>query len=94
MDQRPDPFVRTSPVLDLAGADDQPPMPKQGLCGWCTSSRILDARQGRHALRLAWLLVGPGILEMLGENDGPSMWRDWEDGPAQAGDRGPGVPGR
>lgn len=25
----------------------------------------------RH--RLAWLLVGPGVLAMLGENDGPSM---------------------
>jgi hypothetical protein len=24
-------------------------------------------------LRLLWLLVGPGILVMLGENDGPSM---------------------
>src|SRR6202034_2862794 len=24
-------------------------------------------------LRLFWLLIGPGILVMLGENDGPSM---------------------
>jgi len=29
-------------------------------------------RQGRH-WRLLWLLVGPGILTMIGENDGPSM---------------------
>ncbi len=26
-----------------------------------------------RALRLFWLLIGPGILVMLGENDGPSM---------------------
>src|SRR5207302_610583 len=32
------------------------------------------ARGGRLSrLRLLWLLVGPGILVMLGENDGPSM---------------------
>ncbi|MFZ1129673.1 MAG: divalent metal cation transporter, partial [Terriglobales bacterium] len=32
------------------------------------------ARRGlRSRLRLFWLLIGPGILVMLGENDGPSM---------------------
>ncbi len=32
------------------------------------------ARRGlRSRARLLWLLVGPGILVMLGENDGPSM---------------------
>jgi len=38
--------------------------------------RVLDARArgGMFSrLRLLWLLVGPGILVMLGENDGPSM---------------------
>ena len=38
--------------------------------------RVLDARAGTGfspRLRLMWLLVGPGILVMLGENDGPSM---------------------
>src|SRR5579859_4030670 len=36
-------------------------------------ARVHDARQrGRHWY-LLWLLVGPGILAMLGENDGPSM---------------------
>jgi len=38
--------------------------------------RVLETR-GRHGLlaraRLLWLLIGPGILVMLGENDGPSM---------------------
>jgi Mn2+/Fe2+ NRAMP family transporter len=32
------------------------------------------ARRGlRPRMRLLWLLIGPGILVMLGENDGPSM---------------------
>ncbi len=35
--------------------------------------RVRAARAGHHNLRLLWLLVGPGILVMLGENDGPSM---------------------
>ncbi|HYL86701.1 MAG TPA: NRAMP family divalent metal transporter [Candidatus Angelobacter sp.] len=38
--------------------------------------RVVAAR-ARHGIfsrfRLLWLLVGPGILVMLGENDGPSM---------------------
>jgi len=35
--------------------------------------RVLDARKrGRRGL-LIWLLLGPGVLVMLGENDGPSM---------------------
>ena len=39
-------------------------------------ARVSAARSG-HTLRsrawLLWLLIGPGILVMLGENDGPSM---------------------
>jgi Mn2+/Fe2+ NRAMP family transporter len=35
--------------------------------------RVHSARHGRRRWRLLWLLVGPGILVMLGENDGPSM---------------------
>ena len=30
-------------------------------------------RAGRRSWSLLWLLIGPGILVMLGENDGPSM---------------------
>ena len=37
----------------------------------------VSAARSRHGLRsrawLLWLLIGPGILVMLGENDGPSM---------------------
>ncbi len=35
--------------------------------------RIQQSRFGKRWLRLFWLLSGPGILVMLGENDGPSM---------------------
>jgi Mn2+/Fe2+ NRAMP family transporter len=36
-------------------------------------SRVAHARTHRRRWWLMWLLVGPGILAMLGENDGPSM---------------------
>ncbi len=39
-------------------------------------TRVSDARASKgpwSRMRLLWLLVGPGILVMLGENDGPSM---------------------
>jgi Mn2+/Fe2+ NRAMP family transporter len=36
-------------------------------------ARVHAARQEKRPWRLLWLLVGPGILAMLGENDGPSM---------------------
>ncbi|MGA2454775.1 MAG: NRAMP family divalent metal transporter [Solirubrobacteraceae bacterium] len=36
-------------------------------------SRVHHARRHRKRWHLMWLLVGPGILAMLGENDGPSM---------------------
>jgi Mn2+/Fe2+ NRAMP family transporter len=36
---------------------------------WATRAQ----RGLRPRLRLLWLLIGPGILVMLGENDGPSM---------------------
>lgn len=36
-------------------------------------TRVLNARKsGRRGL-VVWLLLGPGVLVMLGENDGPSM---------------------
>ena len=36
-------------------------------------AKVLRARKGHHPLRLLWLLLGPGVLVMIGENDGPSM---------------------
>jgi Mn2+/Fe2+ NRAMP family transporter len=35
--------------------------------------RVLSARRAHRPLLLLFLLAGPGILVMLGENDGPSM---------------------
>lgn len=35
--------------------------------------KVLQTRSGKRPLRLLWLLSGPGVLVMLGENDGPSM---------------------
>jgi Mn2+/Fe2+ NRAMP family transporter len=35
--------------------------------------RVHSARQSNRRVYLVWLLLGPGILAMLGENDGPSM---------------------
>ncbi len=36
-------------------------------------SEVLRTRAAGRGLRLLWLLAGPGVLVMLGENDGPSM---------------------
>jgi len=36
-------------------------------------ARVHHAREHNRRWYLLWLLVGPGILAMLGENDGPSM---------------------
>src|SRR5579859_6486296 len=36
-------------------------------------ARVYEARAQGRRWYLLWLLVGPGILAMLGENDGPSM---------------------
>ncbi len=35
--------------------------------------KIQQSRTGKRWFRLIWLLAGPGVLVMLGENDGPSM---------------------
>lgn len=35
--------------------------------------QVVNARRSKNWMRLIWLLIGPGILVMLGENDAPSM---------------------
>lgn len=53
----------------------------EGLQAWAAEdcarandrAQVHRARAGGKRRHLAWLLVGPGILAMLGENDGPSM---------------------
>ncbi len=61
------PEVTVSPLLG------QPQLSEEDHARSHDRSRVHHARfHGKHG-RLLWLLVGPGILAMLGENDGPSM---------------------
>ncbi len=66
----------TPPLFDGRLAPEGAPLPELSAEDSARShdrSRVHSARhQGRHWY-LLWLLVGPGILAMLGENDGPSM---------------------
>src|SRR6202142_2524908 len=50
-----------------------PPLTEEDSARSQDRSRVHHARLGGRRWRLMWLLVGPGILAMLGENDGPSM---------------------
>jgi Mn2+/Fe2+ NRAMP family transporter len=50
-----------------------PPLTEEDAARSVDRSRVHQARRQRKRWRLLWLLVGPGILAMLGENDGPSM---------------------
>jgi Mn2+/Fe2+ NRAMP family transporter len=50
-----------------------PPLTEEDAVRSWDRSRVHHARGHSKRWRLLWLLVGPGILAMLGENDGPSM---------------------
>jgi Mn2+/Fe2+ NRAMP family transporter len=50
-----------------------PPLTEEDTARSQDRSRVHHARHHRKRWHLMWLLVGPGILAMLGENDGPSM---------------------
>jgi Mn2+/Fe2+ NRAMP family transporter len=50
-----------------------PPLTPEDAARSRDRSRVHSARRGGRRWYLLWLLVGPGILAMLGENDGPSM---------------------
>lgn len=60
------------PLPPLAG-DNVGPLTGEDLARSRDRSRVQQARAHRSRWYLLWLLVGPGILAMLGENDGPSM---------------------
>lgn len=61
-------------VADVAGRSDQAWVPsREDLLRARDRVGVRDARSGGHVVRLLILLIGPGILVMLGENDGPSM---------------------
>jgi Mn2+/Fe2+ NRAMP family transporter len=59
-----------------------PPLTDEDLVRSHDRARVHDAREHHKRWRLLWLLVGPGILAMLGENDGPSMIAYASDGAA------------
>ena len=59
------------PTLDAAVSDA--PLTGEDVARSRDRSRVQAARASRSRWVLLWLLVGPGILAMLGENDGPSM---------------------
>src|SRR6202163_580168 len=50
-----------------------PPLSEEDVARSWDRSRVQNARRRGKRWYLLWLLVGPGILAMLGENDGPSM---------------------
>jgi Mn2+/Fe2+ NRAMP family transporter len=50
-----------------------PPLGSEDAARSRDRSRVIAARESGNRLRLLYLLVGPGMLAMLGENDGPSM---------------------
>lgn len=54
-------------------ADVHPPLDLEDAARARDRKRVFDARGRNKRLRLLWLLIGPGILVMLGENDAPSM---------------------
>jgi Mn2+/Fe2+ NRAMP family transporter len=59
---------------DLAGEDlPEPQLTSEDVARSLDRSRVQEARGRSSRWYLLWLLVGPGILAMLGENDGPSM---------------------
>jgi Mn2+/Fe2+ NRAMP family transporter len=57
----------------IAPAPLLPPLTAEDAARSRDRSRVHEARRQHRRWRLLWLLVGPGILAMLGENDGPSM---------------------
>jgi len=63
-------------VRVLAGVEDEVIVTHEDIDRAFDRSRVASARLEvgfRSRLWLLWLLIGPGILVMLGENDGPSM---------------------
>ena len=64
-----------APVLEGATADGSIALPltPEDAARSRDRFRVHTARRHGHRWKLLWLLVGPGILAMLGENDGPSM---------------------
>ena len=60
-------------AADGTAAPPVPPLTHEDADRSLDRARVHRARRHGRRWHLLWLLVGPGILVMLGENDGPSM---------------------
>jgi Mn2+/Fe2+ NRAMP family transporter len=60
-------------ALPLTREDAALPLTAEDAARSADRSRVHRARLGGRRWHLLWLLVGPGLLAMVGENDGPSM---------------------
>jgi len=69
----PPPILEGPTVTDGALALPRPPLTPEDAARSRDRFRVHTARRHRRRWYLLWLLVGPGLLTMLGENDGPSM---------------------
>jgi Mn2+/Fe2+ NRAMP family transporter len=65
--------TRTPPSLPARGPTPDPPLTEEDAARARDRARVHHARGHGRQWQLLWLLAGPGILVMLGENDGPSM---------------------
>ena len=54
-------------------AQDEPGLTPEDILRAQDRLKVRHSRTGKRWLLLLWLLAGPGVLVMLGENDGPSM---------------------
>jgi Mn2+/Fe2+ NRAMP family transporter len=63
----------TPPSLPAGDLTPDPPLTEEDAARSRDRARVHHARGHGKRWQLLWLLAGPGILAMLGENDGPSM---------------------
>jgi len=72
---RSDPISRDDRMLETTLASPSRPegATREDYLRAFDRARVLRARAAGRSTRLLWLLAGPGVLVMLGENDGPSM---------------------
>ncbi len=63
--------IDSEPLLDCAPAIEA--LTREDVLRATDRLNVQKSRAAKSPLRLLWLLSGPGILVMIGENDGPSM---------------------
>jgi Mn2+/Fe2+ NRAMP family transporter len=82
-DCRPDPNgIDPGGAAVIGSRASPPPLTREDAARSADRARVHHARLHGRRWHLLWLLAGPGILAMLGENDGPSMIAYAADGAA------------